>query len=60
MRDLSFFINNFYKESKKNKKFLVFVVTGNKPILSEVMLSHLINKQLEDRFNQNLKISILF
>jgi len=59
MRDISFFVNNFYNKIKINKKFLAFIVTGNKPILTEVLLSHLINKQLEDKFNQNLKISIL-
>ena len=59
MRDVGFFVNNFYNETKKNKKFLAFVVTGNKSILSEVLLSHLINTQLVDKFNQSFKISIL-
>ena len=59
MRDVSFFANNFYKELKNKKKFLAFVITGNKPILSEVLLAHLINKQLEDKFNQNIKTNIL-
>ena len=59
MRDVSFFANNFYNELKNKKKFLAFVITGNKPILSEVLLAHLINKQLEDKFNQNIKTNIL-
>ena len=59
MKNVSTFVDNFYREIKKDKKFLAFIVTGNKPILSEVLLSQLINKQLNEKISEVSKIDIL-
>ena len=59
MKNVSTFVDYFYREIKKEKNFLAFIVTGNKPILSEVLLSQLINKQLNEKINQVSKIDIL-
>ena len=44
MNKLRTFVKDLEKETHKKKNFLQFLVTSNKPILSELILSELINR----------------
>jgi len=39
MSNLRVFVENVNDNSRENKKFLQFIITNNKPILSELILS---------------------
>ena len=43
---LSKFIELFNLEIEKKKNFLIFLITGNKPLVSEIILSETIKKQI--------------
>ena len=46
MSNLRVFVENVNDNSRENKKFLQFIITNNKPILSELILSEFLNNQL--------------
>jgi len=53
------FATNIIKQTKDNKKFLQFFVTNNKPILTEIILSELVNSQLNEKYKNIIKLSPL-
>ena len=59
MNKLRTFVKDLEKETHKKKNFLQFLVTSNKPILSELILSELLNSQLNEKSNNIIKLSAL-
>lgn len=59
MSHLTEFAENITKKTKENKKFLQFLVTNNKPILTEIILSELLNSQLNQKYKNIIKLSPL-
>jgi hypothetical protein len=55
---LSKFIELFNLEVKKKNNFLIFLITGNKPLVSEIILSETIIKQIEDRNENKIRSNI--
>ena len=49
MENLRSFVQNISKETQLKKNFLQFIVTGNKPVLSELILSELIKELLREK-----------
>ena len=47
MSDLRAFVENVTNKIKENKKFLQFIITNNKPLLSELILSEFLNNQFK-------------
>jgi len=56
--NLSKFIELFNLEVKKKNNFLIFLITGNKPLVSEIILSETIIKQIEDRNENKIRSNI--
>ena len=59
MNKLRTFVEDFEKETHNKKNFLQFLVTSNKAILSELILSELINKSLEEKDKNQIRFNIL-
>jgi hypothetical protein len=59
MNKLRTFVNDIEKETHNKKNFLQFLVTSNKAILSELILSELINKSLEEKDKNQIRFNIL-
>ena len=59
MNKLRTFVDDIEKETHNKKNFLQFLVTSNKAILSELILSELINKSLEEKKRNQIKFNIL-
>ena len=55
MENLRSFAKNISKETQSKKNFLQFIITGNKPVLSELILSEII-KELLNLKNHCLKM----
>ena len=55
---LSKFIELFNLEVKKKNNFLIFLITGNKPLVSEIILSETIIKQIKDRNENKIRSNI--
>lgn len=53
------FVEDLKSETHIKKNFLQFLVTSNKPILSELILSELINKLLEEKNKNQIRFDIL-
>lgn len=51
--------SNINDQIKKHKKFLQFIITNNKPVLTELILSELLNSQLNEKSNNIIKLSAL-
>jgi len=59
MNKLRTFVEDFEKETHNKKNFLQFLVTSNKAILTELILSELINKSLEEKNKNQIRFDIL-
>jgi len=59
MLNLSKFIEVFNLEIKKKKNFLIFLITGNKPLVSEIILSETIIKQITAKTDNKIRSNIL-
>ena len=59
MSDLKEFAENIIKESQAEQKFLQFIITNNKPVLTELILSELLNCQLNQKYKNMIKLSAL-
>ena len=56
---LSKFIEFFNLEIEKKKNFLIFLITGNKPLVSEIILSETIIKQIAAKNGNKIRSNIL-
>ena len=59
MSNLRIFVENVNDNSRENKKFLQFIITNNKPILSELILSEFLNNQLKEKSKNIIKLSAI-
>ena len=59
MNNLRTFIENINKETQIKKNFLQFIVTGNKPVLSELILSELIKELLKEKDGNLIRLDVL-
>jgi hypothetical protein len=59
MLNLSKFIELFNLEIEKKKNFLIFLITGNKPLVSEIILSETIIKQITAKNDNKIRSNIL-
>ena len=59
MSNLRVFVENVNDNSRENKKFLQFIITNNKPILSELILSEFLNNQLKEKSKNIIKLSAI-
>ena len=59
MLNLSKFIEVFNLEIEKKKNFLIFLITGNKPLVSEIILSETIIKQITAKTDNKVRSNIL-
>ena len=59
MSSLSVFAENVIDKSRENKKFLQFIITNNKPLLSELILSEFFNNQLKEKSKNIIKLSAI-
>ena len=59
MSSLSVFAENVIDKSRENKKFLQFIITNNKPLLSELILSEFLNNQLKEKSKNIIKLSAI-
>jgi len=59
MMDLSKFIELFNLEIEKKKSFIIFLITGNKPLASEIILSETVKNQIL-KLNNEYKRSKIF
>ena len=59
MSDLRAFVENVTNKIKENKKFLQFIITNNKPLLSELILSEFLNNQFKDKSKKIIKLSAI-
>ena len=57
MSDLRAFVENVTNKIKENKKFLQFIITNNKPLLSELILSEFLNNQFKVKSKNIIKLS---
>jgi len=57
--DITNFAENIIKRSKENTKFLQFIITNNKPVLTELILSELLNCQLKEKSKNLIRLSAL-
>jgi len=57
--NLSKFIEYFNLEIEKKNNFLIFLITGNKPLVSEIILSETIIKQISIKNNNKIRSNIL-
>ena len=57
--NLSKFIELFNLEIQKENNFLIFLITGNKPLISEIILSETIIKQITIKTNNKIRSNIL-
>jgi hypothetical protein len=55
---LSKFIELFNLEIEKKKNFLIFLITGNKPLVSEIILSETIKKQIAAKNGNKIRSNI--
>ena len=58
MNDLRAFVENVTNKIRENKKFLQFIITNNKPLLSEIILSELLNNQFKNKSKNIIRSSI--
>lgn len=59
MSNLRVFVENVNDNSRENKKFLQFIITNNKPLLSELILSEFLNNQLKEKSKNIIKLSAI-
>lgn len=59
MLNLSKFIELFNIEIEKKKNFLIFLITGNKQLVSEIILSETIIKQIRVKTDNKIRSTIL-
>lgn len=59
MENLRSFVKNISKETQSKKNFLQFIVTGNKPVLSELILSELIKELLREKDRNLIRLGVL-
>ena len=59
MENLRSFVQNISKETQLKKNFLQFIVTGNKPVLSELILSELIKELLREKDRNLIRLGVL-
>lgn len=59
MENLRSFVQNISKETQLKKNFLQFIVTGNKPVLSELILSELIKELLREKDRNLIRLDVL-
>ncbi len=59
MSSLRVYVENIADKIRENKKFLQFVITNNKPLLSELILSEFLNNQFKDKSKNISKLSII-
>mgnify|MGYP000211957049 FL=1 len=59
MRSLGVFVENVTNKIKENKKFLQFIITNNKPLLSELILSEFLNNQFKVKSKNIIKLSAI-
>lgn len=59
MLNLSKFIELFNIEIEKKKNFLIFLITGNKQLVSEIILSETIIKQIRAEADNKIRSNIL-
>jgi hypothetical protein len=57
--DLKEFAENVINKSQTEQKFLQFIITNNKPVLTELILSELLNCQLNQKYKNMIKLSAL-
>ena len=57
MSDLRAFVENVTNKIKENKKFLQFIITNNKPVLTEIILAEILNCDLEKKSKNIIKLS---
>ena len=57
MSNLRVFVENVTNKIKENKKFLQFIITNNKPLLSELILSEFLNNQFKVKSKNIIKLS---
>ena len=50
-------LKNIIDKSQKNQRFLQFLITNNKPILTEIILSELLNSQLNQKYKNLIKLA---
>ena len=55
---LSKFIELFNLEIEKKENFLIFLITGNKPLVSEIILSETIKKQIAAKNGNKIRSNI--
>ena len=59
MHNLRSFVENINREIQTKKNFLQFIVTGNKPVLSELILSELIKELLREKDRNLIRLGVL-
>ena len=59
MTSLKKFASNITNQINKNNKFIQFIITNNKPVLSEIILSELLNCQLFEKSKTLIRLSAL-
>ena len=59
MNSLRIFAENITDKVRENKKFLQFIITNNKPVLTELILSELLNNELEKKSKNIIKLSAI-
>ena len=59
MHNLRSFVENINREVQTKKNFLQFIVTGNKPVLSELILSELIKELLREKDRNLIRLDVL-
>ena len=59
MENLRSFVKNISKETQSKKNFLQFIVTGNKPVLSELILSEFIKELLREKDRNLIRLDVL-
>ncbi len=52
------FVENFSSKLDKNNNFLQFIITNNKPVLTEIILAEILNCDLEKKSKNIIKLSI--
>ena len=59
MENLRSFAINISKETQSKKNFLQFIITGNKPVLSELILSEIIKELLKEKDENLIRLDVL-
>ena len=59
MENLRSFAKNISKETQSKKNFLQFIITGNKPVLSELILSEIIKELLKEKDENLIRLDVL-